>query len=392
MLTGHVEDRGSSWRIIINTKPKRTIRNIKKSILKTEKEAERYAGKLADEIERGLYQDSSNMTVSAYFDKWIAHMETENKWEYKTSVRNKGIIDNYVRDTIGNTKLSQLKVLQLQEHIDWLQKNETDDDPGLEASTALKHYNLLHAAFKQAFKWELIPGNPMDKVDPPTVKKKYDAPVLPTPQAIVDFQEQRRGTMLYLPVLLSTTGSFRRGEVCAFQWWDLEWNTGRIWVRRSLQRVKGKGLKPKPYTKNNKIRSVVLPPTVIETLKREYMTRYEGDAFGLHGEDYICAWPDDSRYGQRGRPIAPDYLTHEFEKKKLPITFHGCRHSHDSMLARKGVKNKLIADRAGRDEVLTEKTYIHLQPDQQDEVALVVEDALYPKPKKKRRIKLIRKK
>jgi integrase len=384
MLTSHVEDRGNAWRIIINTKPKRTLKNIKKSILKTQKEAERYADRLAEEIEKGLYQESSNMSISIYFDKWLQHIESTNAWEYKTYVRNKGIIDNYFLPALGIIKISQLKPLEIQEHLDRSQQTE-NDGPGLKASTALKHYNLLHAAFKQAFKWELIPGNPMDKVDPPTVKEKYDAPVLPNGKAIVEFQKSfKPGTTLYLPVLISTTGSLRRGEVCGLQWRDMEWKTRRLWVRRSLQRITGEGLKPKPYTKNDKIRSVVLPPTIVEILKKEYMARFNGDKLGLHGEEYICL-------NTKGGPVAPDLITLTFERKKLPITFHGCRHSHDSLLARLGVRNKLIADRAGRDEVLTEKTYTHLQPDQQDEVSLIIEKDLY-KTKKKIRMKLIRKK
>ena len=370
-LSSHVEDRGNAWRIIINTKPKRTLKNIKKSILKTQKEAERYADRLAEEIEKGLYQESSNMSVSAYFDKWLQHIESTNAWEYKTYVRNKGIIDNYFLPALGIIKISQLKPLEIQEHLDRTQQTE-NDGPGLKASTALKHYNLLHAAFKQAFKWELIPGNTMDKVDPPKVKEKYDVPILPNGKAIVELQESLKGMSIYLPVMISTTGSLRRGEVCGLEWQDMEWDTGRIWARRTLQRVKGEGLKPKPYTKNNKIRSVVLPPTVVELLKHEYMTRYKGDALGLHGEDYICL-------NSKGRPMAPDLITLTFERKKLPITFHGCRHSHDTLLARLGVRNKVIADRAGRDEALTEKTYTHVQPDQQDEVAVLIENELYRK-------------
>jgi integrase len=383
-FSSHVEDRGNAWRIIINTKPKRTLKNIKKSILKTQKEAERYADRLAEEIEKGLYQESSNMSVSAYFDKWLQHIESTNAWEYKTYVRNKGIIDNYFLPALGIIKISQLKPLEIQEHLDRTQQTE-NDGPGLKASTALKHYNLLHAAFKQAFKWELIPGNPVDKVSPPTVKEKYDVPILPNGKAIVEFQESfEPGTTLYLPVLISTTGSLRRGEVCGLQWRDMEWETRRLWVRRSLQRITGEGLKLKPYTKNDKIRSVVLPPTVVEILKKEYMARFNGDDLGLHGEEYICL-------NTKGCPVAPDLITLTFKRKKLPITFHGCRHSHDSLLARLGVRNKLIADRAGRGEVLTEKIYTHLQPDQQDEVSLIVEKDLY-KTKKKIRMKLVRKK
>ncbi len=305
MLTGHVEKRRkSSWTIIINTKPKRITKNIQ---AKDEKEAKRIMNRMIDEMERGLYQESSNMSLSAYLDKWLKHME--NEWEYKTYTRNKGIVDNYLKPALGSTRLCKLKPLQIQEHDDWLQGTE-NEGPGLAANTIRKHYNLLHAALGQAVKWELIPSNPVDKVDPPSTTK-YEAPILPTSKAIVDFQESLKGTMLYLPVMISTTGSLRRGEVCGQRWQDVEWETGRIWVRHSLQRVNGEGLQLKP-TKNEKVRSIPLPATVMDLLKHEYMTRYEGDALGLHGEDYVCAWED-------GCPIAPDYLTHTFEKKAFRI-------------------------------------------------------------------------
>ncbi len=67
------------------------------------------------------------------------------------------------------------------------------------------------------------------------------------------------------------------------------------------------------------------------------------------------------------------------EKKKLPITFHGCRHSHDTLLFRHHVDTKLVADRAGRDEDLTRKTYEHVLPDMQDEVAQLLEEVLFKK-------------
>jgi integrase len=137
-----------------------------------------------------------------------------------------------------------------------------------------------------------------------------------------------------------------------------------------LQRVTGEGLRLKPKPKNDKIREVALPPTIVNLLRHEYATRYEGTEKEYHGDDYICAWPD-------GRPIAPDYITHEYEKMELPITFHGCRHSHDTLLFRLHVDTKLVADRTGRDEDLTRRTYEHVIPDMQDEVAMLIEQTLF---------------
>jgi integrase len=217
----------------------------------------------------------------------------------------------------------------------------------------------------------LINRNPADYVDPPSIEKT-ETPVLPNREAILALQEAVKGTMLYLPVLLATTGGLRRGEICALRWQDVDFETKRIYVRHSLQRVEGKGLELKT-TKNEKGRSVVLPATVMNILKHEYLTRYEGDNKD-HGSDFVCAWED-------GRPLAPDYITHEFEKltKKLGlnITFHGLRHSHDTLLFRYKVDPKLVADRSGRDETLTIKLYEHVLPDMQEEVAELLERILY---------------
>ena len=218
-------------------------------------------------------------------------------------------------------------------------------------------------------KWDLINTNPADNIDLPPLTK-YEAPVLGSKNAIIEFIDIFKGTILYLATLIALTTPLRRGEICALRWQDVDWETMRFTVRNTLQRVKGEGLKLKPKPKNDKIREVALPPTLVNLLKHEYATRYEGTENDYHGDDYVCAWPD-------GRPIALDYITHEYEKKNLPITFHGCRHSHDTLLFRLHVDTKLVANRAGRDEDLTRRTYEHVIPDMQDEVAMLIDRTLF---------------
>jgi len=120
---------------------------------------------------------------------------------------------------------------------------------------------------------------------------------------------------------------------------------------------------------------VALPPSVLAVLKHEYLTRYEGNPIGLHGDDYICAWDD-------GRPFDPQYISHKFSKLGIPPTFHGLRHSHDTMLFKHNVDPNLVADRAGRDVTLTQKIYEHVLPDQQDGIAQLIENILFAPPEK----------
>ena len=206
---------------------------------------------------------------------------------------------------LGHIKLENLTPLKIDEHYLWLQ---SDDGPALSGNTVRKHHNILHKALKQAQKWDLINTNPADNVDLPPLTK-YEAPVLGSKNAIIEFIDIFKGTILYLATLIALTTSLRRGEICALRWQDVDWETMRFTVRNTLQRVKGEGLKLKPKPKNDKIREVALPPTLVDLLRHEYATRYEGTENDYHGDDYVCAWPD-------GRPIAPDYMgsAHETEK------------------------------------------------------------------------------
>ena len=365
----HIENRGKNkegktkYRVVIEVGTGKRDK-ITRNIIGTKPQAEALRDDLRAKLKEGWDPKAPKTDLYHYLLKWLDY--NKENLEYKSFVRYEGIIKNHIKDSIGGIRLDKLTPIMIQDqYLKWAKT--------LAHNTIRKHHNMLHKAMRQAVKWKLASYNPVDMVDPPSLTK-YEAKVLPNGEAIVEFQESfKPGTTLYLPVMISTTGSLRRGEVCGLQWQDMEWDTGRVWVKRSLQRVKGKGLQPKPYTKNDKIRSVVLPPTVVELLKQEYMTRYNGDALGLHDDNYICL-------NTKGRPVAPDLITHTFEKLNLPITFHGCRHSHDTLLFRHHVDTKLVADRAGRDEGLTRRTYEHVIPDMQEEIAQLIEDILFKKP------------
>ena len=229
---------------------------------------------------------------------------------------------------------------------------------------------MLHAALKQAVKWELISRNPTDLVDPPSSSSDYEASILPDRKSILDMLQIVIGTILYLPALISITCGLRVGEVCALIWRDFDKINGKLAVRHSLHRETGKGLVPGP-TKNKRKRPVAPPKFVLDVLLHEYATRYEGNEDADHGEDHICAWPED------GRPLDPQYVSHKFTELGLNVTFHGLRHSHDTLLFNNNVNAKRVADRSGRDVVLTEKIYEHILPDDDDELGEVIQNALF---------------
>lgn len=63
----------------------------------------------------------------------------------------------------------------------------------------------------------------------------------------------------------------------------------------------------------------------------------------------------------------PDTVTYGFGKLaarlKLPITFHGLRHAHASLLLQRGVSLKIVSERLGHSSVaITGEVYSHVAP------------------------------
>ncbi len=104
----------------------------------------------------GLVVDDKNMTVGEYLDTWISDCVRGTVRE-STFSRDKYLIANHIRPTLGRVKLKNLNAL----HLQGLYRDRLDrgisDDKGLSGSTVQKIHHVLHKALSQAVKWDLIP-------------------------------------------------------------------------------------------------------------------------------------------------------------------------------------------------------------------------------------------
>jgi integrase len=113
----------------------------------------------------------------------------------------------------------------------------------LSAKTVREVLNVVHVALRRAVKTKLIPFNPADRCDLPRVDQK-EAAALNADQ-LETYQRAATGTWVDLLVRLAAATGARRGELLAARWIDIDWNSGRIRIERSVYQIKGKiGLKP----------------------------------------------------------------------------------------------------------------------------------------------------
>jgi integrase len=126
--------------------------------------------------------------------------------------------------------------------------------------------------------------------------------------------EHRLGMLFHLAI---TTG-LRQGELLGLQWSDLDWKTGRLQIRRQLQRIPGQGLVLTEPKSARGRRSITLASVDLAKLRENRKRRLEERLFAggaWHESDLIFS-------SRIGTPMDPSNLVHVFKsilkKANLP--------------------------------------------------------------------------
>jgi integrase len=332
--------------------------------------ADQLAKALADRAD-GIVFDDKNLTLGEYLDRWLSDAVRGTVRE-STYSRDKYLVTNHVKPSIGRVKLKNLNARLLQS----LYRERLDS--GLSGSTVQKIHHVLHKALTQAMRWELIPRNPADsvKAPTPTPKEMHPLSALEARQLL----EAARGDRLEALYVLAIHTGMRRGELLALKWADVDLDLATVRVRRTLTRGEdGRGYVVGAATKSGKGRHVRLTPSAVEALKR-HRARQAKEKLKVGGlyrdQDLVFA-------GEGGNPINPSNLRNRsfkplLERAGLPrITFHDLRHTCASLLFQRNVHPKFVQELLGHASVaITLDTYSHMLPGMGSEAADAIESAL----------------
>ena len=115
--------------------------------------------------DKGFIYDDDNLTVKEYLDRWLSDSVRGTVRE-STYSRDKYLVTNHIKPTLGRLKLKNLNA----PHLQGLYRDRLDS--GLSGSTVQKIHHVLHKGLRQAVMWNLIPRNPAALADPPKVRKE----------------------------------------------------------------------------------------------------------------------------------------------------------------------------------------------------------------------------
>ena len=185
------------------------------------------------------------------------------------------------------------------------------------------------------------------------------------------------GTRYGVPIILAITGGLRRGEILALKWQDVDFESGRAVICRSLEQTR-EGLRFKLPKTDRGRRTVVLPSFTLDALRAHRIEQAKqrlslGPAY--QDNDLICP-------REEGSPWPPDMLSTAFaalvRRSDLShVRLHDLRHTHATQLLKQGVHPKIVSERLGHSNIgITLDTYSHVLPGMQEDAVIAFDTAL----------------
>lgn len=374
--TGQIVKRGNSWRIFVfigrDEKGKRRYNT--QTFKGTKKDAQKKLTEMLRDADLGLLGDARKQTLNEYFDEWLETI-AKPRLQYRTFQDYGDLFRRYVRESLGNIKLADLKSLHIQKLYGQIQKK------GLSARTVQYTHAALRSALQHAVKVNMLPRNEAQLVQlPKQTRKEMDVLNQTEVGAFLDaLQGERFATMFSFAL---ATGC-RPEEYLSIQWKDIDFEKGTAIIRRSLiTHRKGGGWHfGEPKTKQSR-RTIPLPLSTLKELRTHRREQLEAKLkLGTAWNNFDLVFPSEI-----GTPLNPPNITRAFKKAleraeiRTSIRLYDLRHTTATLLLQAGVNPKVVSERLGHSTiVLTLDVYSHVLPSMQEAATEQLEEMIFRK-------------
>lgn len=365
-MPGHIVKRGKSSYSVIVELPRDPAtgkrRQLWRTVKGTKRQAEELLVELLHERDTGVDRPIGKMTVAAYLDRWMADYVYPSLAP-KTAVSYRDIIRGHFVPALGAMDLVALRPTHIQAlYSRLLRSGRVDGKGGLSARTVQRYHQVLHAALRQAVRWQLLVRNPADAVEVPRASRRELRAVTPAQarRVMEAADETQFGSLVRLALL---TG-MRRGELMGLRWQDVDVERAHLRVQQTAQRIVGQGIVYRqPKTRLSR-RSIALSVEAVAVLRAH--RRRQAEARLLAGPAYQ---DNDLVFATGiGTPIEPGNLLRTWYRivrvAGLPgLRIHDLRHAHATLMLGAGIHPKVVSERLGHASVnITLDTYSHVLP------------------------------
>ena len=387
---------------------------------KIEKEVENFARDFEERVRNGKYLEGEKITFCDFLERW--------REDYAVANISKGVLEGYESaikkrfiPTIGNIKLSKINALHLQSIYTDMRKE------GKATSTIRRNHAIASSIFSHAYKWGIIQENICQRVELPKQKENshsmncFDVRQAETflhaltltytdiyrahtriddtgkPYNVPEYTQEKTIPLQFQTFFnLALYGGFRRGELVALKWNDINYKKNSISISKSAAKVKAGQIIKAPKTKSG-IREITLPYSCIAMLKElqteqkkmiiKYGSAWEGNSGKDISKNFVFTQ-------ELGTMMSLDTPTHKFkeiidryngivkdESEKLPIIrLHDLRHTSATLLISQNVDIRTVANRLGHSKTsVTLDIYSHALKELDEKASDVLEGLIIKK-------------
>lgn len=214
-------------------------------------------------------------------------------------------------------------------------------------STIRQIHWILSAVFSAAVRWEWIASNPADNTRKPRQQEPQPEPPSAAEAArIVEAAWQEDDAWGTLVWLVMVTG-LRRAELLALRWTDVDFEEGKLEIRRNYVRIGKRGIEKD--TKSHQMRRISLDAETVSVLAEHRDRCYEQlRSLGItpSSNTFVFTYKPG-----RDAPADPSGVTHRYGRmcKEVEIDshLHALRHYSATELLTAGVDLRTVAGRLG---------------------------------------------
>lgn len=317
------------------------------------------------------YSDNGNnindVLLIDYLDMWLKQIKQLVKpstYEGYEKVIN-GKVKPYFKDK--HYKLRDLKGMHFTEYFIYLkEQGRADGKGGLNKKAVSNIRGVLSSAFKYAVENDLMYDNVIERSRLPIFEAKEFKPTVYNAEQIrtlLNYAEQTKSKACLFLFLEMFTGC-RKGELLALTWDNVNFDNATIHIcqNRSGSKKEVLDVLTSPKTKNG-VRTITLPPKVIDMLKAEKELQAQNkrllkEHYKVYEHDYVIRQADGSIYN-------PNSINRIIRKMTdtiglPPCRVHDYRHAVASLLFESGTPLADVTTQLGHGQTsTTERIYIH---------------------------------
>ncbi len=201
----------------------------------TKKEAQLKLKEAQRQTEDGIDLSAPTVTVAELLNTWLASAVKPSA-KVKTYESYESIVRIRLNPRIGSVNLLKLTPVRIQR----LYAELAEGDNALSNQSIQHTHRILSQALKQAIRWNMLTRNPCAGVSPPRAERQ-EMDVWNAAEASGFLEATATHPMHALYVLALSTG-MRQGELLGLKWGDIDLESGKLHVARSLQYQRGIGL------------------------------------------------------------------------------------------------------------------------------------------------------